>query len=82
MTTHETEVEFRGSKRAVSFYHEGDDVIVWSFVDENVCSGIDTTQAEQDAVYGQLWAWLEEYWSEPVEGDVDMYASFRAQVPA
>lgn len=68
--THETEVDFRGGKREVSFYHEGDDVIVWSFADENVCSGLDTTQAEQDAVYEQLWAWFKDWWAEPMEGDV------------
>jgi len=61
--THETNVDFRGEKRAVEFEHEGDDVIVWSFVGENVCGGIDTTQAEQDAVYEQLWAYLEDWWA-------------------
>lgn len=66
---HSAEVSFRGGSRDVGFEYEGDGIIVWSFVGENVCSGIDTTQAEQDAVYEQLWVWLEDWWAPRPEDD-------------
>lgn len=59
----ETEVDFRGGKRAVEFEHEGDGVIMWCFEGENICGGADATQAEQDAVYEQLWAYLVDWWA-------------------
>jgi hypothetical protein len=60
---HETEVSFRGGKREVTFEYEGDGVIVWAFADEQVCGGVDATQAEQDDVYAQLWTYLEDWWA-------------------
>lgn len=66
---HSAEVSFRGVSREAEFEYEGDGIIVWSFVGENVCGGIDTTQAEQDAVYEQLWAWLEDWWAPRPEDD-------------
>jgi hypothetical protein len=59
---HELEIDFRGEKRNVQFEHEGDGVILWTFEGENVCSGVDTTQREQDDIYEQLWAYLLDYW--------------------
>ncbi|GEM_PF-3801561 len=70
MTVYETEVEFRGGKREVEFEYEGDGVIVWSFADEAVCLGIDTTEAEQQAVYQQLWDYLEDRWAPRPEDDL------------
>ena len=61
---HETEVDFRGGKREVQFEYEGDGVIVWNFIDENVCLGVDTTSREQDDVYEQLWNYLLDWWAE------------------
>lgn len=66
---HSAEVICRGESRDVEFEYEGDGIIVWSFVGENVGSGIDTTQAEQDDVYAQLWAWLEDWWAPRPEDD-------------
>jgi hypothetical protein len=62
---HETEVDFRGGKREVEFEYEGDGVIIWSFVGEDVCLGADATQAEQESIHEQLWLYLLDFWSEP-----------------
>lgn len=59
---HETEVDFRGGKRAVEFKYEGDGIIVWCFEGEDTCGGVDATQAEQDAVHEQLWEYLCDWW--------------------
>lgn len=61
--SHETEVEFRGCQREVEFEYEGDGVIVWNFKGEDVCLGVDATDAERSAVHQQLWAWLEDWWA-------------------
>jgi hypothetical protein len=66
---HSTEIEFRGEKRTVEFEHEGDRVILWWFEHETVLFGIGTTQAEQDAIYEILWAYLEDYWAPTPEDD-------------
>ena len=66
---HNAEVSFRGERREAEFEYEGDGVIVWGFVGEDVCGGADATQAEQDAVYEQLWAWLEDWWAPRPEDD-------------
>lgn len=63
MSGHETEVDFRGGKRLVNFEYEGDGAIVWCFDGESTCLGEDTTEAEQQAVYEQLWAYLEDLWA-------------------
>jgi hypothetical protein len=69
MSAYETQVDFRGGKREVEFEHEGG-VIVWNFVGEAVCLGADATPAEQDAVYQQLWAYLEDWWAPRPEEDL------------
>lgn len=67
---HETEVDFRGGKRAIQFDYEGDGVIVWCLEGENTCNGEDATAAEQQAVYDQLWAYLEDWWAQRPEDDL------------
>lgn len=67
---HKTEVDFRGGKREVEFEYEGDGVIVWNFVGEDTCGGIDTTDVEQQAIYDQLWAYLEDWWAPRPEDDL------------
>jgi len=64
MAMHETDVPFRGATREVTFEYEGDGVIVWAFVDEDTCGGIDATDEERDAVYQFLWAYLLDFWVE------------------
>lgn len=60
---HETEVKFRGQMRKVDFEYEGDGVIVWCLEGETVCNGEDATEAEQQEIYEQLWAYLEDWWA-------------------
>jgi hypothetical protein len=66
---HSTEIDFRGAKRTVEFEYEGDGVILWWFDTETILFGIDTTQAEQDAIYESLWTYLTDYWAPSPEDD-------------
>lgn len=59
-----TDIDFRGAKREVEFEHEGDGVIIWWFtVDGGPDGQGGATEAEQDAIYQQLWAYLEDWWA-------------------
>ena len=61
---HGTEVKFRGEKRVVFYEHEGDHVIIWWFPGDEATNGPpDATPDEQSAIYEQLWAKLESWWS-------------------
>lgn len=70
MSQHATEIDFRGAKREVEFDYEGDGIIVWWFIDEGVCSGANTTEAEQAEVYQKLWDYLEDLWAPRPEDDL------------